>query len=532
MSSILPLLAALLLLLPAPAIAQRRTVPTRSDAGIALVVVIAVDQLRPDQLRAYARQFTGGFRRLLDRSTLYELGQQQHAITETAPGHSTMLSGRTPAHTGIVSNEHGVTDPLAPVVGNPRVPGASPRNFRGTTLYDWMLAADPATRQLSVSRKDRSAILMTGRARGEVYWYHDGAFTTSQYYADTLPDWVEAFNARRGPQRMAGRSWTLLRADSLYRERDDQPFEHGGQDVTFPHRLPADAEETARLFRYYPWMDSLTAEFALEGVRRRGLGRRGRPDLLTVSFSTTDAVGHDFGPDSREVHDHLLRLDRWLGAFLDSLAVLVPAERTIVALTADHGVQPLPEWSRSAGRAKGGRVSLGDLAHGTGAALARRWRHDFRVVFDGGLISADTGALRARGLDVDSLSSVIAAQARRRPGVRRVYTPASLRAAPASDREAMLWRNQLPADFQWLICAAIEPGYVWSDPGETHAQHGSTAELDVLVPILFMGKDIRAERPRRPARTVDIAPTLAALLGIRPTEPLDGGVLPEVVRRR
>ncbi|MBA3258485.1 MAG: alkaline phosphatase family protein [Gemmatimonadales bacterium] len=522
--------AVLLPLLPTTAAAQRRTVDPRGR-GISLVVVIAVDQLRPDYLRTFDRQFTGGFRRLIDRAVLYERGQQYHAITETAPGHAAMLSGRSPSSTGIVNNEHGVEDAAAPFLGNPQALGASPRYFRGTALYDWMLTRDPEVRQLAVSRKDRGAILMTGGARGQVYWFHDGRFSTSRYYTDALPPWVEAFNARRSAERLAGTTWDLLLPPAAYGERDALPFEHGGRDVAFPHRLPATAEETARLFSYYPWMDSLTAEFALEGVRQLELGRRARPDLLTVSFSTTDAVGHDYGPDSRELHDHLLRLDRWLGGFLDSLAVLVPAERTVVALTSDHGVQPMPEWSRANGR-PARRIWLGDLAAGAGTALARRYRRDFGLVFDSGLLFADRLALQARGISVDSLASTLAAAARGRPGIRRVFTPESLRAAPVADREATLWKNQLPSDLGWLLCAAIEPGFVWSPPGRTIAEHGSTAELDVLVPIAFMGPGLRPARIRRPVRTVDIGPTLAALLGIRPTQPVEGQVLPEVAGRR
>lgn len=524
------LLAGLTWVLPITTQAQRRTTAPRGN-DISLVVVIAVDQLRPDYLRTYDRQFSGGFRRLLDGAVLYQRGQQYHAITETAPGHATMLSGRMPSSTGIVNNENGVEDKHAPVLGNAGVPGASPRRFRGTTLYDWMLAGDPGVRQLAVARKDRGAILMTGRARGHVYWFDDGRFSTSGYYAASLPRWVEAFNARRSAERLAGSVWRPLQPDSWYRERDDQPFEHGGNDFTFPHRLPATAAETARLLRHYPWMDSLTAEFALEGVRQLGLGRRSRPDLLTVSFSTTDAVGHDYGPDSRELHDHLLRLDRWLGEFLDSLSVLVPAERTIVALTADHGVQSMPEWTRANGRPEVRRIWLGDLADAAGTTLQRRYRMDFELVFDSGLLSADTLALRARGISVDSLASALAAAARTREGVRRVYTPASLRAAPAGDEAATLWKNQLPEGFGWLLSAAIEPGYVWS-PARKIAEHGSTAELDVNVPIAFLGPGLRPARVQRPVRTVDIAPTLAALLGIRPTEPLDGQILPEVVGRR
>ncbi len=495
---------------------------------MSLVVLIAVDQLRPDYLKRYDRQFTGGFRRLLDRGAVFPNARQLHAITETAPGHSTMLSGREPARTGIVNNEHGVEDPAFPILGDATVIGASPLNFRGTTLYDWMLARDSAARVLSVSRKDRAAILMVGRALGDIYWYNNGRFSTSRYYTDTLPAWVQSFNRRRGGEALAGRTWDLLLPAAEYAEKDSVEFEHGGSDVTFPHRLPAAPDSAAAKLPYYPWMDSLTAALALEGVRATGLGRRDRPDLLTVSFSATDYVGHIFGPDSREIHDQLLRLDRWLGTFLDSLAVLVPGERTVVALTADHGVQSLPELARTGGL-KVGRAWLGDLAARAASALTGRHRVDFRIAFDGGLLSADTLALRARGVKVDSLASALAAEARKRPGVRRVFTPTTLRTAPA-DREAVLWRNQMPPGFGWLLCVAIEPGFVWSPPGSTLATHGSTAPADVSVPIIFYGSGIRHATVVRPVRTVDIGPTLAALLGIRPTEPVDGRVLPEVKR--
>lgn len=521
------LLALALAALSSPAAAQRRG--TGGGPGVALVVVIAVDQLRPDYFRTYDRQFTGGFRRLIDHAALFERGRQYHAITETAPGHATMLSGREPYRTGIVNNTNGVEDAAAPVLGDPGAPGASPRRFVGTTLFDWMLAKDPEARQLAVSRKDRGAILMTGRAKGQVYWFGDGRFSTSRYYADSLPDWVDAFNARRSAERLAGTRWNLLLPSASYAERDDQPDELGGRENVFPHPLPATAEETARRLSEFPWMDSLTAEFALEGVSRVGLGKRGKPDLLTVSFSTTDAIGHEYGPDSRELHDQLLRLDRWLGRFLDSLAVLVPAESTLVVLTADHGVQPLPGLTRARGK-PAQRIWLSDLADTAEARLAR-YRTDFGLIFDSGLLSADTAAMSARGIRVDSVASALAKVARR-AGVLRVYTPATLRAAPASEREAVLWRNQLPPGFGWLIVAAIEPGYVWSTPNRTAAEHGSTADLDVTVPIAFMGKGIRPARITRPVRTVDIAPTLASLLGLTPTEQLDGQVLAEVTKGR
>src|SRR5262249_20469616 len=173
-----------------------------------LVVLIAVDQMRADYLARFASRWTGGFARIYRGGTVFAQGQQDHAATETAPGHSTMLSGRYPAHTGIALNNRGVQDRTSLMVGSTTdTIGASPRRFLAATLYDWLLAPVPNTRFLSFSRKARAAIFPIGRARVPVYWFYDGAFTTSRYYADSLPAWVQAFNARRDATRIAGMTW-------------------------------------------------------------------------------------------------------------------------------------------------------------------------------------------------------------------------------------------------------------------------------------------------------------------------------------
>lgn len=506
-------------------------VPKTDRPPISLVVLVAVDQMRADYLVRFAPQWTGGFARLYRGGTVFERGEQDHAATETAPGHSTMLSGRFPMHTGIALNSRGVQDRAAPVLGATQdTIGASPRRFRGTTLYDWMLAQDPETRMLSVSRKDRAAIFPIGRSRGPVFWLYGGAFTTSRYYADTLPSWVQAFNRGMDLGRWAGATWNLLLPDSAYAEPDSMPFENGGSDFTFPHRLAATPGAAARQLNAFPWIDSVTLAFALEGVRALGLGGRGRPDLLSISLSTTDAIGHAFGPDSREIHDQLLHVDRWLGQFLDSLGHLVPATGTVVVLTGDHGVTPLPEYTVTVLHHPGGRVSLAGVARGSAATLRDRLHGEFGLEADGGLIMADVGGLRSRGVNVDSLARVLAAETARLPGVVRTYTPQALARAPDTDRDATLWRRLLPSDYGWLVCAMTAPGYVWSGGG-LDAEHGSANPEDIAVPIAFYGQGIPAQRLERHASTVDIAPTLAALIGVTPTEPLDGRVLSEVVTR-
>src|SRR6266540_4509311 len=205
--SILPLWLALVAL-PAP----RPPAPSRPK----LVVVITVDQLRPDYLDRWKSQLTGGLFQLVNEGAVFADGYQDHAVTETAPGHSTILSGLWPAHTGIINNLQGVQDSAATLLGGVNGPGASPRRFRGTTLFDWLKAVDPTVRALSVSRKDRGAILPIGRAKEQVYWYQSGLFTTSRYYADSLPRWVQAFNARRLPFKAANTTWSLLLPDSAY----------------------------------------------------------------------------------------------------------------------------------------------------------------------------------------------------------------------------------------------------------------------------------------------------------------------------
>ena len=506
--------ACALLGLPGPAGA-------RPDAASSLAVLLVVDQMRPDYLTRYGT-LPGGLGRLYRSGAVYPRGRQDHAITLTAPGHSTLLSGRTPASTNILTNDRGVGDTLTPLleVGGR---GASPRRFRGTALYDWMRAADPGARVLSVSRKDRGAILPVGRARAPVYWFSRGQFTTSTWYADTLPAWVRAWNGRGGLRALAGTAWRLLLPDSAYAEPDSMEYENHGRDVAFPHWLPPDSAGIAGVISDVPWMDSLTLDFALDGVRTLGLGTRTRPDLLIVSLSTTDAIGHSYGPDSREQHDQIVRLDRWLGWFLDSLAATVPRERTVLALSADHGVAPMAERSGPSG----GNVSLDSVVRPFRRAVAAAHGERMGVAFESGLLSADVSALRKRGVDTDRLADSLARVIAGRPRIAKVYTPRSLAKAPAGDPYARRWRRHLPRDHEWLAAVVPADGWVWGGSGEAH--HGTMQEDNVTVPIIIAGPGVRAGIYRRPVRTTDIGPTLAAMLGVRPLEATDGTPLREAL---
>jgi predicted AlkP superfamily pyrophosphatase or phosphodiesterase len=501
-----------------------------------LVVFFTVDQLIPAYFERHGRQITGGLARLHRNGAFFTNAFQDHAITETAPGHASTLSGRFPRSTGIVANALGVNDPQAPIVEGIRGSAASPYRFRGSVLFDWMRVRDTRSRALSVSRKDRGAILPLGRAKQSIFWYASDRFATSTYYADTLPTWVERFNERRIPESFAGKSWTLLLPASEYAEVDSVPYEGGrpGQDFLFPHVAPSDPATAARLHPNFPWMDETTLAFALEGLQAMNLGRGPAPDLLAISLSAMDAVGHSYGPDSREAHDMFLRLDRYMGAFIDSLYKLRDSSTIAFALTADHGVGSYPEIANRRRPLTVTRVDLHPALTPIFSALGATGVDSNAVRFDEAMLLLDRDALARRNVNADSLLRVVATAVRGVRGVQRVDEIRALRAMSPSqlqrDNVARRWVQMIPPDFPAELAVTLEPQIYWS--GVFYATHGTPHDYDANVPIIFYGPWFERGRHAEMVRVVDIAPTLAHVLDVRPTEGLDGRVLERALRRR
>jgi arylsulfatase A-like enzyme len=493
-------------------------------------VLITVDQLRPDYLERWRSQLTGGYRMLVEEGHVFTQAAQDHAVTETAPGHASTLSGRFPYSTGIASNSAGVNTPDAPLVDSEGI-GASPFRFLGTTLADWMTAADPSTRVLSVSRKDRGAILPIGAGKRDVYWYaqRSGKFTTSTYYRDALPAWVQAFNAEdHAGTRYAGKQWTPLLPLSEYPEADSVPQESSGQGIMFPHELPADAELARNQILSFPWMDQMTLDLAWRGVREMSLGaREGHTDLLAVSLSTTDAIGHRWGPDSRELHDQVLRVDRMLGVFLDSLFALRGRENVVIALTADHGVAPIPELRSTWGdNSRAGRLNNRDFAAAINAAALVMQRYEIpqeAISLDWPVLEVDRSLVAGKERGLREVARAFAREARRIPGIARVDLIEDLaRADTTRDVIARRWLHMFRPGGSALAGITIEPFWYY---GGGIATHGTPHDYDARVPVTFWGAAFSTASDSTKARVVDIAPTFAHLLGITPSEKLDGVVL-------
>jgi predicted AlkP superfamily pyrophosphatase or phosphodiesterase len=507
---------------------QSTPLPPAPEDVPTLIVFFTIDQLRMDYFERFGSQLNGGLARLYEGGAVFTNAFHDHANTETAPGHASTMSGRFPASTGIVRNAAGVGDPQAPLV-DAEGPGASPYRFRGTTLTDWLRIKDPRSRALSVSRKDRGAILPIGRQPQDVYWFSDGTFTTSTWYRDTLPSWVQQFNARKLPESYAGREWTLLLEESAYPEADTLESGSARGNVRFPHVMSASPDTAAWMVANFPWMDEITLAFALNGMNALQLGTGPQTDVLAISLSTMDAVGHAFGPDSRELHDHTLRLDRMIGAFLDSLFTLRDSTRVVIALTADHGVAPYPRVSEALGRGAPVYIDasqpLRDFIEGLGAASVP----EGAVVIEDGVFLVDRPALARAGVNADSVVTAFMTAARSIPGVARVDRVADLaRADTTTDFVARRWLHMLPPDMPVEAVVTQEEYAVPST--STYAQHGSPYDYDAHVPVIFYGRPFRPGKYDMFARVVDMAPTLAWVTATTPLERLDGQVLRAALR--
>ena len=526
----------LLTLLPAGAQTQVPSVAARPT----LVVFVTVDQMREDYFERFDKQLTGGLRRLYDGGAFFRQGYQDHAITETAPGHAATLSGRFPVHTGIVMNAQGVNGvPDAKVLGGVDeidLP-ASPIRFQGTTLIDWLKAANPQRRFLSVSRKDRGAILPIGRSRGAVYWWagSNATFTTSRYYADSLPAWVRRFNERQLGQQYAGKEWDLLLPASEYSEPDTVSVENQGVNNVFPHLVSDDSMIAARSAPAFPWMDDITLQFALAGLQQLELGASPhRIDVLNVSLSTTDAIGHAFGPDSRELHDQILRLDRSLGTFLDSLFKLRDQRRIVIALTGDHGMAPYPTLKSTIyPNHEAKRVSLAPEWRTFQSQLASAGVEPSAVALDdaGVVILLDADAFSKRRINADSAIESFGRAVSSVPGVLRADLMSALaRTDTTTDAIARRWMHTFTPTGPVRLVITLTPYSYWGIGSSLIATHGSPHDYDAHVPVVFYGAGIAPGKYTEFVRVVDMAPTLAHLLGVRPLETLDGHVLRHAIR--
>jgi predicted AlkP superfamily pyrophosphatase or phosphodiesterase len=539
-----------------------------ADPAPKLVLQITVDQLRGDLLaRDLVRMGDGGVRYLLDEGIVYRDAHHAHANTETIVGHATLATGAHPAAHGMVGNVwfdrdqgrlvYNVEDPDFPILGagagvdksgeiDPTqraagTDGRSPRAIMTSTFSDELAIAHGGTAKIfGVSVKDRGAISMAGHA-GKAFWFSKkaGAFITSGYYYDRYPDWVTEWNARRLPFAYAGKSWELLHERGSYRNgaRDDLPYETDlpGFGRIFPHPFgPADGKLFTTLLTTSPAGDALTVDFAKALIAAEELGGDAVTDYLSISLSSTDYVGHLFGPSSLETEDQILRLDRLLADLFAFVDDRVGLDRTLIVLSADHGAADPPgylaelgvparyldpaEWDKEPGLARLGK------RFGIGKELISAYFHPY--------IYLDKEAIAAAGLDQERVERAVAEEVMRLPGIELAISSTALAMGDYPDlpiiRSVL---NNFSPSRSGDVFVVFEPHSFINDfDGLTvAAHHGSPWRYDTFVPLIFAGYGLTPRRIARRVETVDLAPTLSAILGLKPPSGAAGAPLEEVL---
>ena len=508
-----------------------------------LVVVIVVDQLRPDYLTRFADLYEGGFQTLLDNGANFTNSAYRHASTYTAAGHASVSTGLHPAAHGVIANSwydsaRGAVvnciadDEYAAVGGRGR--RASPRPLLADTLGDLLKRKHGGSKVYAFSSKDRSALLLAGRGADGAFWYSDpcGCFVTSSYYANGLPEWLAAFNAAKPAAAYAGKRWERLLADrSLYEKlarEDDFPTEADGQATTFPHALPEKGFEAQ--VQQTPFADELTLQAALAALDSGELGADGEPDLLAIGFSATDRIGHRYGPYSQEAMDHNLRLDRLLADLLTAIDRRAGLDKTVVALTADHGVLPLVEELQRRGAAAR-RVAPGAFWQRARDALKQRFPDapDLVAEASGNRLYWRLAAFRNGAVERAVAEKFLMEQLRRDPLVADVHTASDLAGASADAPETLrLFAN---AYFERRSPHVFVHFKEFVYAGGAHGTgHGSAHAYDREVPVLLYGAGIRQGTFEKPAGPEDIAPTLARLLRLGMPKETDTRILAEALR--
>lgn len=493
-----------------------------------LVVLVVVDQLRADLLDRYDPLFSGGLRRLRDGGFRFTAATHDHAKTATGPGHTTLGTGVFPARSGIVGNDwlernhdgwqsvYCMEDTSTHILGYPAMEGRSPQNLLRGGLADWILESDSAAMVVSASRKDRAAIGMAAKARGHVYWIteNQGQFVTSTFYRNAYPGWVERFNLEAMPRIFGDSVWeqTLSLENQALSRRDTVAYEGDGEHTHFPHVFLQESPDPSKPTALNRWAygqlhpDRAVADFASEAIRELGLGQDGATDYLALSFSQTDAIGHDYGPFSREVLEDLVHLDGLLGALMDHLDDAVGEGNWVMAFTADHGVMAIPEFRVEEGL-EGGRPTRQDLSN-------------LRSVFR---------ATEERGREPLEVAGALVSSLEELPFIEDAFPVGEMISGPPPDSFAVLFRNSYHPDrWHWgygsqgsgVLFRFSE--FLYPDPLPRGTGHGSPYYYDRHVPLVLFGPGVPNGSSADPVRTVDIAPTLAVLAGISIPSDLDG----------
>ncbi|NIR50319.1 alkaline phosphatase family protein [candidate division KSB1 bacterium] len=534
-----------------------KTTPSEKSARPKLAVVVVVDQMRADHLTRFEGVYEHGFARLLNQGATFTTAYHDHAYTVTGAGHASISAGVHPSRHGIVGNHwydraeskevYCAEDTTCPLLGYPEEEadnGRSPVRMLASSLGDWLKEQSPESKVFGIGRKDRAAIFSAGLKADGAYWYNDGDgnMITSKYYMTSYPAWVKKFNESRVVDTYFQEGWHKLKTEQTYflAREDSFSAENDGKNTAFPYEFTTKSPKAAE--QYYgdlqstPFSDALLMEFAKALVENENLGRDDAPDILFIGCSAADAIGHTFGPLSQESLDHFLRLDAYLGQFFTFLDGKIGNDNYITVLSSDHGVMPLPEeLARRGFDAK--RVSKGELVVRVGKVLLDLSQE---LGVSERLISGITGfgvivnysAVADKGIRPQELDARLISRLKDLHPIEDVFSREDLTEGKTDGRPYReLYAHSFHPDRCGDLMFRIKEYYLLrSSPYGT--THGSPYPYDTHIPFVVSGPGIAKGQHTQKVRTVDIAPTLANILGIDRPVDLDGQSLFEEIKAK
>jgi len=555
------------------AIASFAFLPYTSIAAEApkLILQITVDQLRSDLPQRYmSKMGDGGFKYLYNQGIVYEDAHHAHSNTETIVGHTTLATGAYPSRHGLIGNvwfdrttghmTYNIEDPryrllsddadvdksteIDPTQKAARSDGRSPAAILVSTFSDELsIHTDKKSKIFGVSVKDRGAVSMAGHA-GKAFWFSKakGEFVSSSFYYEKYPQWVNAFNAAKPALAYANKNWELMYAPSEYMfgDKDDQEWESviGGFGRVFPHAYgPADGKYFTTFLTLSPAGDDLTLDFAKALIENENIGEDNITDYLSISFSSTDYVGHVFGPSSLESEDNLLRLDKTLEELFTYVEKKIGLKNTLIVLSADHGSPEAPPQVNEYGI----EAHYVDPESWDKAPGIEKLKKEFGIgkeliqAFNPPYIYLNKQVIKEKGLDLVRVEEVVANEIMKFKGVNMAVSSTALMEGRVADTEDMrLILNSHNVKRSGDIFILFEPNWFINDfDGLTVAcTHGSLWNYDTFVPVIFVGMNLKPQKIYRKIETVDVARTLSAYVNVKPPSGANGEILTEVLESK
>jgi predicted AlkP superfamily pyrophosphatase or phosphodiesterase len=520
-----------------------------------IVVGVVVDQMCYDYLYRFQGKFgKGGFNKLIKQGANCRNTNYNYVPTYTGPGHASIYTGTTPDNHGIVGNEwydrnkkeviNCVTDRMYQSVGTSSKDGnRSPKTLNTYTITDQLKMTYPSAKVISLSIKDRSAILPGGHLSDGSYWfdYSSGKMITSNFYKTELPAWVIEFNAKKHADQALLKTWNTLYPIETYTEsgKDDSPYEvllSSKNKPVFPYDLKELNKNSSdySLFTITPFANTYLTDFALSAIDNEQMGADSQTDFLCISYSTPDIAGHAFGPYSVEIEDIYIRLDIEIARLIETLEKKFGKNGFTLFLTADHAVVPVPQ-SLIDQKLPGGYLFLEQKLKALKNDVKKKFEFDLVESEENQNIYLNRKLIDSLHLPKKAIETFIAAEIRKWEGVKAVFVSEELENASSTNNWMQMVSKGYRYDRSGEVVFILEPGYLAKneDKPSSHkgTSHGSAFNYDTHVPLIWYGNGIQKQAVFRPIEIIDIAPTLIHLLNLQRTGAMTGNPIVEILNQ-